>query len=53
MTHDENSPTAPFHMAASKVMQVSHLIAMVELILKKHYAPIRIHCVNALVNKDI
>ena len=52
ITHDKSSPPVPFHLAASKVIIVSTpLLRRVEL--EPHYAPIRIHCVNMFVNKEI
>ena len=45
ITHDENSPPVPFHLAASKVIIVSTLLRR-RGELEPHYASIRIHCVN-------
>ena len=52
ITHDESSPPVPFHLAASKVINVSTpLRRRVEL--EPNYTSIRIHCVNKFVNKEI
>ena len=50
ITHDESSPSVPFHLAASKVIIVSTPLRGE---LEPHYASIRIHCVNMFINKEI
>ena len=52
ITHDESSPPVLFHLAASKIVIVSTLLLR-RRELEPHYASIRIHCVNMLVNKEI
>ena len=51
ITHDDSLPTEPFHMDASKVMLLSYHIVTEGCNQKPHYEPIRIQCVNALVDK--
>ena len=52
ITHDESLPPVPFHLATYKVIIVSTSLRR-KVKLEPHYAPIRIHCVNMFVNKEI
>ena len=49
ITHDENSPPVPFHLAASKVIIVSTPLQRLGE-LEPHYASIRINSVNMRYN---
>ena len=51
-THYDNSPTEPFHMDAPNGMLLPYPIVTAGCsATKPNYAPLRIQCVNALINK--